>query len=109
MIVFLSLLDESVLSVVANQSRKEIRKHRYSKLGSVKNGDCSMKVTKTRRKLWVISKSNGVEPIDHHSPLRSRILAICETKKEAEELRDRKFVGAYIDSAPVYVNPCSMR
>ncbi len=64
-----------------------------------------MKVTKTPRKWWVLSKY-GKEPRDHHSPIRSEILAVCKTKKEAERLREQneKFRMANIDSVPEYMH-----
>lgn len=68
-----------------------------------------MKVIRTRRKSWVISQAGGIEPKDHHYSPRSKILAVCETKMEAVALRDQKFVGAYIDSAPLYINQFSFR
>ena len=48
----------------------------------------------------------GKEPRDHHSPIRSEILAVCKTKKEAERLREQneKFRMANIDSVPEYMH-----
>ncbi|KKL47518.1 hypothetical protein LCGC14_2334760 [marine sediment metagenome] len=56
-----------------------------------------IKVTKTQRKWWVLSKA-------YHD--YAEILAVCKTKKEAKRLRyqNKSFMDASIDNAPEYMH-----
>ena len=66
----------------------------------------NMRVTKTQRKWWVLSKAHHSYGMDQgHEISYTDILAVCKTKKEAKKLREQneKFRGASIDSAPEYM------
>ncbi len=66
-----------------------------------------MKITKTRRKWWVLSRAVSFEGMDQgHEGAYSQILAVCKTIKEAKKLRDqnKNFKGASIDAAPQYMH-----
>ena len=71
-----------------------------------------MKVIQTTKKWWVLSRAHHDFGMGQgHEISYSEVLAVCKTKKEAENLLDqnKKFKGASIDHVPEYHNPYSFR